>query len=191
MFWVRRKLRGANQSFASLRDDPHALRRKWRRGLYRVRRRLWNGHLRVAAYRFFMRALEEVAGVRSRLGDCQRRLRGRPRRGGPERRGHLRERGRWSSGPSDAASRNQCRFIFGDHDLGKYSTLLRGGGIRLRSLQLGEEQLGIPSFWHEQDEDTHLIGVNSSLFTLDQFLPEALAARDPGRRSGAPSTTMR
>ena len=66
--------------------------------------------------------------------------------------------------------------MFGDHDLGKYSTERQDGGIRLESLRRGEDILGIPSFWHEVDEDVHLIGVNSSLFTLDFFLPEALEA---------------
>jgi hypothetical protein len=74
---------------------------------------------------------------------------------------------------------DRCRFVFGDHDLGKYNTVLREGGIRLGSLELGEKTLGIPSFWHEIDEDIHLIGVNSSLFTLDLFLPEALTAEIP------------
>lgn len=73
----------------------------------------------------------------------------------------------------------RCRFIFGDHDLGKYSTALRQGGIRLASLERGERDLQIQTFWHEQVEEVHLLGINSSLLTLDHFLPEALAEEIP------------
>jgi hypothetical protein len=73
----------------------------------------------------------------------------------------------------------RCHFIFGDHDIGKYSTVLKQGGIRLASLDLGEQKLGIRSFWHEQVDDFHLVGVNSSLITLDYFLPEALTEEIP------------
>ena len=40
---------------------------------------------------------------------------------------------------------DRSRFIFGDHDLGKYCTSTREGGIRLGSLERGEKLLGIPS----------------------------------------------
>ncbi len=73
----------------------------------------------------------------------------------------------------------RCHFIFGDHDIGKYSTIMRQGGIRLASLDVGEQQLGIRSFWHERVDDIQLIGVNSSLITLDHFLPEALTEEVP------------
>ena len=74
---------------------------------------------------------------------------------------------------------DRCHFMFGDHDIGKYSTAIRQGGIRLASLQRGEDILGIRSFWQEQIEDIHLIGINSSLITLDFFLPEALTEEIP------------
>lgn len=74
---------------------------------------------------------------------------------------------------------DRCHFIFGDHDIGKYSTNMRQGGIRLASLDVGEQLLGIRSFWHEQVEDFQLVGVNSSLITLDHFLPEALTEEIP------------
>lgn len=74
---------------------------------------------------------------------------------------------------------DRCHFIFGDHDIGKYSTVMRQGGIRLASLDLGERQLGIRSFWHEHIDEFHLIGINSSLFTLEHFLPEALIEEIP------------
>jgi hypothetical protein len=167
----------AEASYHAIGADPHPVRRRWRSGLHRVRRRFWNAHpeWREAA---FLKALEQVRDYKPDWvianGDY----------GGDH----------GGVGVSDDATfesaagviqairrrfRSSCRFVFGDHDLGKYSTLLRGGGIRLRSLELGEERLGIPSFWHEVDEDVHLIGINSSLFTLDQFLPEALVHEIP------------
>ncbi len=167
----------AEASFAALRQDPHPVRRHLRQGLHRVRRRLWNAHpeWREEA---FLKALGHVGEFDPDWvianGDY----------GGDH----------GGVGVSDDATfesahgvirairrrfRDRCRFVFGDHDLGKYSTLLRGGGIRLSSLERGEKRLGIPSFWHEVDEDFHLIGVNSSLFTLDQFLPEALVHEIP------------
>lgn len=74
---------------------------------------------------------------------------------------------------------DRCHFIFGDHDIGKYSTAMQQGGIRLASLDLGEKRLGIRSFWHEELEHFQLIGINSSLITLDHFLPEALTEEIP------------
>lgn len=165
------------ESYRELGAGLHPLKRKWRRGLHRVRTRLWNAHpeWREEA---FLRALAHVSEF------------------DPD---WVIANGDYGSdhggvGVSDDATfesaagvirairrmfRDRSRFIFGDHDLGKYSTLLRGGGIRLQSLERGEKKLGIPSFWHEEDEDFHLIGVNSSLFTLDMFLPEALHEEIP------------
>jgi hypothetical protein len=167
----------ANSSYGTLRGHPDRITRAWRSGLYRVRRRFWNGHLKWR-HTAFVRALDEVAGRRPDWvianGDYGGDL------GGVGLSHHATldsarlvvdmVRGRFA---------DRCRFVFGDHDLGKYSTLLREGGIRLHSLEVGERQLQIPSFWHERDEDYHLIGVNSSLFTLDLFLPEALAEEIP------------
>lgn len=65
-------------------------------------------------------------------------------------------------------------LVFGDHDIGKYSTIHRHGGIRLKSLARGEEDLGISSFWDRRLEGVRLVGVNSSLLSLHLFLPEAL-----------------
>lgn len=69
---------------------------------------------------------------------------------------------------------DRCRFLFGDHDLGKYNTLRGRGGIRLTSLHRGEDLLGIESFWEERVDRFHLMGINSSLLTLALFKPEAL-----------------
>ena len=67
----------------------------------------------------------------------------------------------------------RSRFNFGDHDIGKYNTVRRQGGIRLRSLERGLE-LGLESFWEIAHDNVLLIGVNSSLLTLELYLPEAL-----------------
>lgn len=167
----------ANASYEDLGSEPHALKRRWRRGLYRVRRRLWNGHLEWR-HTAFLRALDEVDAFRPEWvianGDYG---------------GDFGGVGLSHTATFDSAALvidqirrrfpDRSRFVFGDHDLGKYSTVLREGGIRLSSLEAGEQHLGIPSFWHEVDEGYHLIGVNSSLFTLDLFLPEALAEEVP------------
>ena len=167
----------ANQCYAGLGQRQHALHRTWRRSLYRVRRRLWNGHLEWR-HTAFLRALDAVDEFHPDWlianGDY----------GGDSCGVGL------SHPPTfDSAALvvnllrerfpERARFVFGDHDLGKYSTVLQAGGIRLDSLDRGEAGLGIPSFWHEVDDGIHLIGVNSSLFNLELFLPEALVAEVP------------
>ena len=167
----------ANQCYADLGAGQHPLHRRFRRGLYRVRRRLWNGHLEWR-HTAFLRALDEVEEYKPEWvianGDYG---------------GDYGGVGLSNEATYDSAAlvvrlirqrfQERARFVFGDHDLGKYSTVLRTGGIRLDSLERGESQLGIPSFWYEVDEGVHLIGVNSSLFTLDLFLPEALVEDVP------------
>lgn len=171
------ELARANESYGILGSDLPPLKRGLRRGLYRMRRRLWNGHLQWR-HTAFMRALDEVAGFRPEWlianGDYG---------------GDYGGVGLSNAATFDSAALvvnlirerfpERSRFVFGDHDLGKYSTVMREGGIRLSSLERGEQHLGIPSFWHERDDEFHLIGVNSSLFTLDLFLPEALAEEIP------------
>ena len=167
----------ANQTYADLGTGQHPLHRRWRRGLYRVRRRLWNGHLEWR-HTAFLRALDAVEAYRPDWivanGDYG---------------GDYGGVGLSNEATYDSAALvirqirqrfpGQARFVFGDHDIGKYSTVLRQGGIRISSLDRGEVQLGIPSFWHEIDDRVHLVGVNSSLFTLDLFLPEALREEVP------------
>lgn len=167
----------ADASYGRIDAHPDPLTRAWRRGLYRVRRRFWNGHLKWR-HTAFLRALDELAERRPDWvivnGDYGGDL------GGVGLSHHATlDSARLVVDMIRARFPNRSRFVFGDHDLGKYSTLLREGGIRLNSLQIGEEHLQIPSFWHEQIDDIHLIGVNSSLFTLDLFLPEALAEEIP------------
>ncbi len=153
------------------------LTRGLHRALYRIRRRFWNWHPH-ARWQCFVRALDEIARFEPdwvvATGDY----------GGDA----------LGVGVSDALTfesvagaldliratfPSHARFVFGDHDLGKYSTELGRGGIRLASLTRGEERLGIRSFWHEVDGPFHLIGINSTLFTLDLFMPEALPAELP------------
>ena len=171
------ELEKSDQSYKQLGAGLDPVRRYWRKGLYRVRRRLWNTHpeLREAA---FLKAMDEVADFNPEWiianGDY----------GGDTGGVGLSDQHTFESaaGVVDLLRKRfaeRIRFVFGDHELGKYSTVLRDGGIRLSSLELGEKKLGIPSFWHEIDDEIHLIGINSSLFTLDLFLPEALAEEIP------------
>lgn len=157
-------------------DRPLA-HRAWERGLHRVRRRLWN---RRADERdtCFHHALDEMAllhpdwivangdfsGDTAGIGLCDphafesvERVTDLLRRTFPDR----------------------CLFVFGDHEIGKYSTELKSGGIRLESLRRGEEDLGLESFWHRTAEGVHLVGVNSTLLSLSLFLPEALQTEIP------------
>lgn len=172
-----RELAEAHQAHHRLGEDLPPISRKWRRGLHRVRRRLWNGHLelREPAFRHAMaRLLDYDPDWIIANGDF----------GGDYGGTGLSNDATFESAASAVQLMRdlfgeRCRFVFGDHDLGKYSTVLREGGIRLDSLERGEKKLGIPSFWHVVDEDFHLIGVNSSLFTLDLFLPEAIAHEVP------------
>jgi hypothetical protein len=167
----------SDECYRLLGYDLHMVRRLWRKGLYRVRRRLWNTH---PEYRqtAFLNAVDEISEFRPEWvianGDY----------GGDTGGVGLADEHTYESvenvvGMLRQRFEDRIRFVFGDHELGKYSTVLREGGIRLRSLELGEKKLGIPSFWHEIDDDVHLIGVNSSLFTLDLFLPEALVEEVP------------
>lgn len=152
-------------------------RRRWRKGLHNVRSRFWNGRLelREPAFRHALaRLLEYDPDWVICNGDFGGDYGGT---------GLSNDATFDSAGAAVRLMRDlfngSCRFVFGDHDLGKYSTMLREGGIRINSLERGEKALGIPSFWHVVDEDYHLIGVNSSLCTLDLFLPEALTHEVP------------
>lgn len=167
----------ANEGYGKIREHPDPLARLWRKGLYRVRRRFWNGHLRWR-HTAFMNALQEVAALNPDWvianGDYGGDLGGL----GLSHRATL-DSARLVVERIRLLFPGRSRFVFGDHDIGKYSTTLRQGGIRLASLDAGERDLRIPSFWHDSEENVHLIGVNSSLVTLDLFLPEALAEEVP------------
>lgn len=163
--------------FRDLGEDRPLANRLWRRGLRRVRSRLWN---RRAAERdaFFFRALDEISPFQPdwvvALGDYG---------------GDTHGVGLSHDDAFESVSRaldllkrsfpDRCLFVFGDHEVGKYSTELRRGGIRLASLVRGERELGLESLWHHSEGRIHLVGVNSTLLTLSLFLPEALPGEIP------------
>lgn len=171
------ELEHSRQSADDLGNDLSRLRRRWRRGLNRMRDSLWNWRPEPRRD-CFLKALEDVEQFNPDWvvvnGDY----------GGDARGVGLSDESTFESAAVvidmvRALFPKRSRFVFGDHDLGKYSTNLREGGIRLASLDKGEALLGIRSFWHEVDENFHLIGINSSLFGLDLFLPEALQDEIP------------
>ncbi len=156
------------------------LARKWNRALLRIRRRLWNWHPQFRET-VFLKALDDIARFDAdrivAVGDYGGDAAG--------------------VGVSDDASfesvrrvtdllratfPDRCRFVIGDHELGKHSTELRRGGIRLESLRRCVENLGMPAWWMERVGPFHLIGLTSTLLALDLFLPEALAAEAPAWR---------
>jgi hypothetical protein len=157
-------------------DRPFA-DRAWQRGLHRVRRRLWNRRAEERDACFHL-ALDEIAPLHPDWivanGDFS---------------GDTAGIGLSDPHVFESVARvvdllrrtfpDRCLFVFGDHEIGKYSTELKRGGIRLASLRRGEEDLGLESFWHRVENGIHLIGVNSSLLSLSLFLPEALPAEIP------------
>lgn len=153
------------------------LSRRWRLGIHRIRKRFWHGH-HESREECFLKAVDEVRAFDPDLvvanGDY----------GGDTAGTGLSDIHTFESAAGVVqlireTFGGRCRFIFGDHDLGKYASTHRRGGIRLDSLYKGEQELGIKSFWHETTENFHLIGVNSSLLNLDLFLPEALEHEIP------------
>jgi len=157
--------------------DRSLAHRTWERGAHRVRRRLWNQRDEDREIRF-LRALDDMAPFHPDWivanGDYS---------------GDTNGVGLSDAHTFESVSRvidllrrsfpDRCLFVMGDHELGKYSTVLKRGGIRLASLLRGENPLGLQSFWHLAEDPIHLIGVNSTLLTLPLFLPEALEAEIP------------
>lgn len=68
----------------------------------------------------------------------------------------------------------RVRAVIGDHDLGKVSFVGGTGGIRRRSLERCEAELGIPRLWHEDFPGWRWIGVTSSLVAWPVFESESL-----------------
>lgn len=153
------------------------LRGSWGRFLHATRRRLWNWHPE-SRYDCFLKALAEMHDYDPDFvianGDYA---------------GDAEGVGLSNDATYESAAGvitliceifpDRCFFNFGDHDIGKYSTPLRRGGVRLASVQRGEDLLGIRSFWQQRVDEFELIGVNSSLIILDHFLPEALKEETP------------
>lgn len=160
-----------NEYLRTLGDDDSRVKRRVRRGLNRVRNRFWHSHPEARAA-CFVQALEQVSAFNPEWVVVNGDYAG----------DHL------GVGLSDDHTFESAHhvvdlirevfparsiFNFGDHDIGKYNTVRRCGGIRLKSLERGN-QLGLQSFWKREYHGHMLIGVNSSLITLDLFLPEAL-----------------
>lgn len=147
------------------------LRRRFRRGLNRVRDRFWHSHPESRAA-CFVQALQHIynygpdmliangdyAGDHSGMGLSD---------------DHTYESVNHVVSLIREIFPERSRFNFGDHDIGKYNTVRRQGGIRLRSLERGVD-LGLESFWEIPCDNYLLMGVNSSLLTLELYLPEAL-----------------
>ena len=151
-------------------EDPH-LRRKMRRGLNRVRNRFWHSHPEARAA-CFVQALQQVFEYDPEWvvvnGDY-----GGDHLGVGLSDDHTYESTNHVVSLIREVFPDRSIFNFGDHDVGKYNTVRRCGGIRLKSLERGQE-LGLQSFWKLTCSNHLLVGVNSSLLTLDLFLPEAL-----------------
>ncbi len=153
------------------------LTRKWHRALMRIRRRLWNWHPENR-YACFVRALDEIALFRPDWVVANGDLGGDAAGVGISAREAF-ESVRRVVDLLRCTFPERCRFVYGDHEIGKHSTELRRGGIRLESLRRGEQALDLPPFWHTRDGRWHLIAVCSTLLSLRLFLPEALPAEIP------------
>jgi hypothetical protein len=147
------------------------LARQWHRALMRARRRLWNWHPEKR-YACFVRALDTIGRFTPDWvvanGDF-----GGDASGVGISADEAFESVRRVVNLLRCTFPGRCRFVYGDHEIGKHSTELGRGGIRLESVRRGEEELEMPLFWHERDAPFHLIGVSSTLLTLRLFLPEA------------------
>ncbi len=152
-------------------------RRKWDRALMRVRRRLWNWHPENR-YACFVRALDEIARFEPDWvvanGDF-----GGDAAGVGISADEAFESVRRVVDLLRCTFPDRCRFVYGDHEIGKHSTELRRGGIRLESVRRGQSDLNMPLFWHERAGPFDLMGMSSTLLRLDLFLPEALPAEIP------------
>lgn len=73
---------------------------------------------------------------------------------------------------------DRLHTTFGDHELGKKSLVGGVGGLRLRAFERCRDELGIKPFWKVDHGAYVLIGVMSTLLSLDLMLPEGV----PGER---------
>ena len=64
---------------------------------------------------------------------------------------------------------------FGDHELGKMSLCGGRGGLRLKSLEIAQSELGLEPLWSKRFGKYVLIGVTSSLVAMPIYLRETLA----------------
>ena len=68
----------------------------------------------------------------------------------------------------------RLRCTIGDHDLGKKSFVGGAGGVRRRSLERCESDLGLPRLWQLDFPGWRWIGVTSTLAAWPVFRPETL-----------------
>jgi len=73
-----------------------------------------------------------------------------------------------------AAYGTRMRCTIGDHDLGKKSFVGGAGGVRRRSLERCESELGLPRLWHADFPGWRWIGMTSTLAAWPVFRPETL-----------------
>jgi hypothetical protein len=73
-----------------------------------------------------------------------------------------------------AAYGSRLRCTIGDHDLGKKSFVGGAGGVRRRSLERCESDLGLPRFWYADFPGWRWIGMTSTLAAWPVFRPETL-----------------
>lgn len=69
--------------------------------------------------------------------------------------------------------------VFGDHELGKTSLCGGKGGLRLKSLELGQSELSLEPVWSRRIGIYVLAGVTSSLLALPVYERETLAEERP------------
>jgi hypothetical protein len=80
----------------------------------------------------------------------------------------------------------EASLVIGDHELGKLSFLGGAGGMRVRSLQRCESELGLSPGWTTVFGCYVLVGITSSLVGFPAFAPDALPEERPaweGRRA--------
>lgn len=158
-------------SVRQIGDGESRLRRKFRRGLNRFRDRFWHWHPESRAA-CFVQALQHIYQYNPDLLVANGDYAG-DHSGTGLSDDHTYESVNHVVSLIREIFPQRSRFNFGDHDIGKYNTVRRQGGIRLKSLERGL-QLGLESFWEEARGTLTLMGVNSSLLTLELYLPEAL-----------------
>jgi hypothetical protein len=71
------------------------------------------------------------------------------------------------------------RGVFGDHELGKVTLAGGKGGLKLASLRVAQEALGLEPFWEVQIGKYKLIAVTSSLIAMPVYQHEALPEERP------------
>jgi hypothetical protein len=69
--------------------------------------------------------------------------------------------------------------VFGDHELGKMSLGGGKGGMRLKSLEIAQSELGLEPLWTRRFGNYVLLGVTSSLIAMPIYIRETLDVEGP------------